>query len=71
MPYQIEELREARRNQGERGWLFISATLPSGQRVTGPVIGMGSMVAVRDMQSDALVEDIKAEWVTGWEVVEV
>lgn len=69
--YPLPLLRAAQRGLARGDELTVKAVIPdvhraSGvpRRVSGPVVGIGSRIGVRDRETGRLVEDISAAWVT-------
>ncbi len=70
-PYPLSLLRAAHRGTAHGDALTIVAVIPEAhraahvpRRVSGPVIGIGSLISVHDRDTDRLVEDIRSEWIT-------
>ena len=70
-PYSLPLLRAAHRGIARGDELAIVALIPEAdraadvpRRVSGPVIGIGSRISVRDRATDRLVEDIHSAWIS-------
>lgn len=70
-PYPLPLLRAALRGTVGDDELTVAAVIPDAhrrpetpRRVSGPVIGLGSLISVRDRDTGQLVEDIRSAWIT-------
>ncbi|WP_020670193.1 hypothetical protein [Amycolatopsis nigrescens] len=70
-PYPLPLLRAAHRGTDRGHELTVVAAIPQAHRaadiprwVSGPVIGIGSLISVHDRATGRLVEDIHAAWIT-------
>jgi hypothetical protein len=79
-PYPLPLLRAAHRGTAPGDELAVVAVIPEAdraadmpRRVSGPVIGIGSLISVHDRETGRLVEDIRSAWITratverGWQ----
>ncbi|TKG60369.1 MULTISPECIES: hypothetical protein [Pseudonocardiaceae] len=70
-PYSLPLLRAVLRGTVGDDELIVSAVIPDAhlhpgvpRRVSGAVIGLGSLISVRDRDTGALIEDIRTAWIT-------